>query len=119
MRKINRARNRHGMKSLNWDKQLGFVARGHAQDMAGAGGIWHDGNLGEKVTRWRRIGQNTGRGGRCKRIFRSFIRSSSHRANIFATWRFIGVGVDKRGGRLFVQQVFEWRRDPGNVYRYP
>lgn len=119
MRKINRARRSRGLQALNWDKQIGYVARRHAATMASSRSVWHDGYLGQRVTRWRRLGQNTGRGGKCRWIFKSFMRSSGHRSNILGRWRHVGVGTSWGGGSLYVQQVFESRRDPGNVYSYP
>ncbi len=119
MRKINRARRSHGMRGLEWDRQIGYVARRHALAMASSGSAYHDYQLGQKVTRWRRLGQNTGRGGKCPSIFRSFMDSSTHRANIFGRWRHVGVGATWSGGRLYVQQVFESRLNPGNIYSYP
>ena len=119
MRKINSARARHGLRRLSADKQLAFVARKHARGMAATGSIYHDGDMSREITRWRRLGQNTGRAGGCRRAFRAFMRSSIHRSNILGRWRFMGVGVERRGGRVFVQQVFESRVDPGNVYHYP
>ncbi|MDQ3952475.1 MAG: CAP domain-containing protein [Actinomycetota bacterium] len=119
MRKINRVRASHGQRRLNWDKQLGYVARRHARTLARHGGVWHDQNLGHRVTRWRSLGQNTGAGGRCKRLFRSFMGSAPHRANILGRWRFIGVGTKRKNGRLYVQQIFETRRNPGNVWSWP
>jgi uncharacterized protein YkwD len=119
MRKINRARRSRGIRSLDWDRQIGYVARRHAYSMASARAAYHDSQLGQKVTRWRRLGQNTGRGGKCRRIFRSFMGSATHRANIFGRWRHLGVGATWSGGRLYVQQVFESRLNPGNIYSYP
>jgi uncharacterized protein YkwD len=119
MSKINGARNRAGIGGLRFDKQLGYVARRHAKGMAANGSIYHDGNLANEITRWRRLGQNTGRGASCKRIHRAFMASSSHRTNILGSYSFVGAGSEKRGGQLYVQVVFESRRDPNNVYRYP
>ena len=119
MRKINRARRSHGMRALSWDKQVGYVARRHTNAMASQRNVYHDAGLGQKVTRWRRLAQNTGKGQRCKGIFRAFMNSSAHRANIFGRWRHVGVGVSWGGGCIWVQQVFESRRDPGNIYSYP
>lgn len=119
MHRINRARVNHGRKRLDPDKQLAYVARQHAQSMARSGGVWHDSSIGWKVTRWRRLAQNTGRGRSCKSLARSFMSSSSHRQNILGRFKFIGVGVESRGGRLFVQELFESRRNPGNIYHYP
>jgi uncharacterized protein YkwD len=119
MEKINHARRNNGRGALNWDKQLGYVARMHANTMAAQRGVWHDYNVGQKVTRWVSLGQNTGRGGACKRIFKLFMHSSTHRANILGSWRFVAVGTQWSGGRLYVQQLFESRRDPGNVWSRP
>jgi uncharacterized protein YkwD len=119
MKKINRARARRGLSGLSWDKQLGFVARRHAKSIASSRSVYDDGNLGREVTRWRSLGQNTGRSCGCRRIFRAFMHSASHRANIFGPWRFVGVGTEWAGHNLYVQQVFESHYDPGNVYHYP
>ena len=119
MERINDRRASNGKGRLSWDKQLGYVARRHAQRIAGARTIAHDYNMGEEITRWNRLGQNTGGGRGCKSLARSFWNSSTHRANILGTWRHIGVGVASSGGRIYVQQIFESRRDPGNIYSYP
>jgi uncharacterized protein YkwD len=119
MRKINNIRARHGLGRLRWDKQLGVVGRKHARKMARtASGIWHD-DIGSKVTRWNSLGQNTGMGGGCKRMTRAFMHSPSHRSNYLGSWRHVGVGVAKYNGSTYVQQVFESRRDPGNIWHRP
>ena len=119
MRKINNMRHRRGKRALNRDKQLGYVARRHARAMARNRSIFHDGDLGSTVTRWRRLGQNVGVGGGCKSLFKAFKSSSGHRANILGAWRHMGVGIDRRGGRVYVMHIFHSRRNPGNVYHYP
>jgi uncharacterized protein YkwD len=118
MRRINRIRAGNGLRKLRWDKQLGVVGRKHARTMSRAGGIWHD-DIGSKVTRWRALGQNTGKGGGCKRLTRAFMHSAAHRANYLGRWRHVGVGVIKRNGATYVQQVFESRNDPGNIWHKP
>jgi uncharacterized protein YkwD len=119
MKKINRRRQRNGKGALNIDRQLGYVARRHARTMARSGSMFHDADIGSKVTRWRTIAQNTGKGGPCKKMFKLFWRSSAHRANMLGPYRFIGVGVEKRGGKYYVQQVFESKRNPGNIWHKP
>lgn len=119
MRRINNIRDRHGKSRLRWDKHLGVVGRKHARNMArNGGGIWHD-DVARKVTRWRSLGQNTGMGGGCKRMTRAFMHSSSHRHNYLGPWRHVGVGVVRNGGSRYVQQVFESKRDPGNIWNKP
>lgn len=119
MRHINWTRKRHGLRALDWDRQLGYVARRHANDMASTRAVYHDSNMGQEITRWRSLGQNTGRAGGCKKAFWAFMRSSSHRANILGLWKHVGVGAVRRNGCIYVHQVFESRYDPGNVYHYP
>ena len=119
MNKINRMRRKHGRSALKWDKQVGVVARRHAKSMAANYSVFHDYNMDNEITNWKSLAQNSGSAGSCKRAFWAFMRSSAHKSNMLGRWRHMGVGVDKRNGRVFVQQVFEWERDPGNIYRYP
>ena len=119
MHRINNKRASLGRKRLYWDKQLGYVARRHAQRLAGARVVAHDYNMGDEITRWNRLGQNTGGGNSCRSLTRSFLNSYKHRANILGRWRHVGVGAAYSGGRLYVQQIFESRRNPGNVYSFP
>ena len=119
MKKINRARSRQGKSRLDWDKQMGYVARRHAKSMASYGAVYHDGDVGQEVTNWKTLGQNSGAGHGCRKTFWAFMKSSSHKSNILGPWRHVAVGAEWRGRRLYIQQLFEWRYDPGNVYRYP
>ena len=119
MKRINNVRERDGLRRLNRDKQLGYVARRHARKMASDRAIYHDDGLGRKITRWQALGQNTGRGASCRRLFRAFMNSSVHRGNILGPWRYFGVGVKRRNGTVYAQQVFESQNDPGNVFHYP
>jgi uncharacterized protein YkwD len=119
MKKINHRRASHGKTKLNWDPQLGYVARRHAKSMARNGSIFHDNNLTSEITRWRVLGQNVGVGKVCRGLFKAFWKSAPHRQNIMGTWRFVGVGSERRRGKIYVHQVFEHRRNPGNVYTYP
>lgn len=119
MRKVNSFRARHGRSRLKWDKQLGYVGRVHAQDMARSGSVYHDPQLGDRVTRWSVLGQNTGSGAGCLSLFRGFKHSQTHRSTMLGRWRFLGVGAYPSGGLIYVQSIFEHRRDPGNIYHYP
>ena len=119
MNKINRRRQRQGKRPFRVDKQLGYVARRHARSMARSGSMFHDHDIGSKVTRWRTLAQNSGKGGPCRKMFKMFWRSSAHRANMLGPYKFVGVGVERRKGNHYVQQVFESKRDPGNVWHKP
>ncbi len=119
MKKINHRRAHHGRRKLDSDKQLGYVARRHAKREARSAGIYHDDRLAAEVTHWRALGQNTGEGFGCKSLFHAFWYSSVHRANILGQWRHFAVGTKWRHGVLYVQQVFEARHNPGNVWHSP
>ena len=119
MKAINRRRAERGLQRLEWDRQLGYVSRVHARSMARARNVWHDGRAGDRVTRWYRLGQNTGRSTRCHRIMHSFMSSYGHRANILGPWRHVGVGVVDTGRYIWVQVLFESQRNPGNIWSYP
>lgn len=119
MDKINHARAKHGLPGLSADAQLGYVARRHARAMARKGYMWEQQNLGSKITHWRTLAQNTGRGGKCGHLFKAFMASSPHASNILGAYRFMGVGARWRNHRLYVQQIFESKRNPGNIYHSP
>lgn len=119
MRKLNHRRANRGLRRLDSDKQLGYIGRRHARNMAETGTTWHHGNLANAVTRWRRLGQTVGRGHGCRAMFRSFWRSGLHRQIMMGSWRFVGVGVERRRGHIYVLQIFESWRNPGNIFSYP
>lgn len=120
--RVNQRRARQGLPRLEWDRQVGFIGRRHAMRLARADGLWHDQHLGNKITNWIALAQNTGRsdpGRRCKGLFRSFWNSYYHRQNILGSWCHMGIGAVRRNGRLYVQMVFESQRNPGNIYQQP
>jgi uncharacterized protein YkwD len=119
MRRINRARVAHGLPKLDRDKQLSYVARIHAQEMAHYSSVWDDSMVGHRVTHWRSLGTNAGRGAGCHELTQAFLASWSHRENILGHFHFIGVGLIWYNGNMYVSQNFESRLNPGNIYRWP
>ena len=119
MRRINNIRARHGLGPATMDPQLGYVARLHAKKIAADRAVYHDDQFGQRVTNWVRLGQNTGRGLSCRTVTKAFMHDPTHREIILAPWSFLGVGAVSAGGRVYVQQLFESERNPGNVYNKP
>lgn len=117
MKKINKARAKQGLRRLHRDVHLGYVAKRHARRMASKESMWEQADLGSKITNWRTLGQNTGMGGKCRHLFRSFMNSAPHAANVLGDYKFIGVGAKWRNHRLYVQQIFESKKNPGNIYQ--
>jgi uncharacterized protein YkwD len=112
-RKINRARTSRGLGRVRLDRHISRVARVHNNAMIQARSLFHTANLGRKVTRWTRLGENVGYGATVKSLHRAFMRSSGHRANILGRFRYIGVATRRAGGRLWTTIVFEHYRNPG------
>ncbi len=108
---INRAREHRGIQSLRYSEQLRRAATGHSEDMVRRGYFSHYGpNGGDITVRIARagylssasayaIGENIGGGpgrrfGSAIAVFRSWMHSPEHRANIFdRRFRDFGVGV--------------------------
>lgn len=119
MTKINRVRHRHGLKALSRDKQLGYVARLHAREMARDGSVWDDSAVGHRVTHWVFLGNNTGSAPGCRKLNRAFRASPPHMANMLGHFRYVGVGVAWSNGTMYASENFESSRNPGNIYRWP
>jgi uncharacterized protein YkwD len=108
---INRARERHGMRSLRYSAALRRSATGHSKDMVRSGKFSHYGSRGSTLTgRVARagylahagayaVGENIGSGpgrrfGSAVAVVRGWMHSSGHRANILnPSYRDFGVGV--------------------------
>jgi uncharacterized protein YkwD len=116
MKKINKARARHGLNRLRADHDLGYVAMRHARRMASKEAMYEQGGLGEKITNWRTLGQNTGLGGKCRSLFKAFMDSAPHQSNILGQYKYFGIGAKWKKNRLYVQQIFESKKNPGNIY---
>jgi uncharacterized protein YkwD len=106
---MNKSRARRGLRGLRMNKRLAKAAMGHSRDMVEGGYFSHFSRSdGDIVSRLRRtgymrgarawfVGENLawGAGDRStpRAIWRAWMRSSGHRANILGRFREVGVGV--------------------------
>lgn len=121
-RKMNNARDSHNTGKLYLDKQLSKVARRHARTMALDNDLFHSNmnQLGQRVTRWRTLGENVGMGGSVDSLHKAFMASPGHKANIlYGSFKHVGVGTSEKNGTLFVTVVFEGAEDPGTTLNPP
>lgn len=121
-RKMNSERSTRSLDAYRLDKQLSLVARKHSVAMAKQDAVFHtsDAKLARKVTRWKTLSENVGRGTDVKRTHFAFMSSSGHRANILhSSFRHVGVGTVTKNGVLYVSVVFEGARDPGTTLSTP
>ena len=83
------------------------IARHHSQDMAAAGYLWHDPNLGNEVQGWDYLGDNVGKGASVDSVDASFMGSPEHRSVILnPVYTQVGVGVAWSGDVLYVTEIF-------------
>lgn len=121
-RKMNLARSSRDHSKMLLDKQLSRVARRHAYAMASEKDLFHSNmtRLGNRVTRWRTLGENVGVGGSVDSLHRAFMASPGHKANIlYKGFRHMGIGTVQKNGTLYVTVVFEGAKDPGTTLTPP
>lgn len=114
----NAERKKEGLKPLRWNKVLGMVARGHAENMAKQQKEEHtlDGKTAFDRIRaagykYHRAGENVGsmtRGFELEDLMKAWMESKGHRANILQKdFEEAGMGVMRNpDGRLYIAQVF-------------
>lgn len=121
-RKMNNARHQAGKGGMKLDPELSKVATKQASNMAASQTLYHTprAKLSKRVTRWRTLGENVGYGSSVSQLHSMFMASPVHKANILNSgYRFVGVGVAKAGGYLWVTVVFEGKRNPGTTLPMP
>lgn len=101
VRLTNRARVAHDLRRLDVGWKITRRAERHARRLADAGRLWHSGSHPCHV--W---GENVGYGATIRRVHRAYMRSPAHRANVLGWWSRIGVGVVRRGDRVWTTVVF-------------
>lgn len=116
---VNVERVKHGCHRVAVNAKLTAAAQGHADDMAAHSYYQHatpDGkDPGTRLTsagyRWKRWGENIGKGSRDPRtVMAAWMRSGAHRSNILnCAFREIGVGVNMRSNGPWWTQDFAAR----------
>jgi uncharacterized protein YkwD len=106
---MNGARSNHGSVALNRVWVLRQMADEHSKDMAREGRIFHTTNLGTRLraVSWSVAGENVGAGLKVRSLFRAFMDSAPHRANILnRDFRRVGIGVVRDDGFIWMTLIF-------------
>lgn len=106
---LNRARAYYGLRALRVHYGMSRDAEAHSVRMADAGSIFHVADLGRAMREytWRVVGENVGYGPGMYSIYRAFMKSRPHRANmLYRSYRYVGVGVVSRGDVQYVTLRF-------------
>ncbi|HJR44772.1 MAG TPA: CAP domain-containing protein [Actinomycetota bacterium] len=114
-RLINRART--SQPNLTLDPELSKAAKVHTGEMVRSNTLHHTSSdaLRRRVTNWTTLGENVGVGSAVGSLHDAFMNSTAHRANILRNeYRYVGVGVTKKDGRMWVTVIFEARSNPGS-----
>jgi uncharacterized protein YkwD len=110
-RKINRARDRRGLRRLKVNDRMERYSDDHAEAMASRGTIFHDAKLAVEVllgaSCWGENVGYTSASDAAASLHWMFMHSAGHRDNILRKrWTHMGIGVEKRNGRVYVVERF-------------
>lgn len=121
-RKINGERTLDQVGKLRLDPELSKAARVHTRAMVRKNDLYHtpSDTLRKRVTNWTILGENVGVGNRVSSLHNAFMNSPAHRDNVlYPTFGHVGVGVLKKGGRMWVTIIFEAVANPGTTLPMP
>jgi hypothetical protein len=97
----------YGQKPLTMVGDLQSLAQRRAEEMAAERKLSHTSDLGNKVSNWRKLGENVGRGRSLTEIEQSYMNSAPHRENILAPdFTEMGVGVAVAGDQIYTAVIF-------------
>ena len=75
--------------------------------MAKTNTLFHTANLGGKLKHWSVWGENVGCGWSVRQLFKAWMNSAEHRANILKKkFRHVGIGLYWKGGTLWATADF-------------
>ena len=103
---INGARSANGRSRLSLSDQLTRRAHNHSERMAEAGSIFHSCLDCGKRRSYSTMAENVGVGGSLGAVHDALMASDGHRDNILGAFERVGVGVVRRGGRVWVTELF-------------
>lgn len=104
-----------GLRALSTAGDLQSLAQSRANEMARSGSLAHTSNLGSKVSGWKKLGENVGRGPNLRDIETAFMASPSHRENILdPDFTQLGVGVAYDGKEYYYVAVI-FRQPTGSA----
>jgi uncharacterized protein YkwD len=103
---INQARADAGVRLLPLSDRLSRIAHRHSKQMADSGVLFHS-CLTCSIGSFRRLAENVGYGPDRVTVHNQLMASPPHRENLLhPKFRRVGVGVVRRGGLVWVTQIF-------------
>jgi uncharacterized protein YkwD len=110
---VNAERAAHGLGPVGWHDQLGGLAQGWSEYMAGGGNFTHQ-NLDAVLnspagSEFSALGENIIRGGcglSAQQLHQSWMGSPLHRDNILGNFTVVGIGVACNGSQVYATEDF-------------
>jgi uncharacterized protein YkwD len=110
---VNSERAAHGLGPVGWHDQLGGLAQGWSEYMAGGGSFTHQ-NLDAVLNSpagsgFSALGENIIRGGcglSAQQLHQSWMGSPVHRDNILGNFTVVGIGVACNGSQVYATEDF-------------
>jgi uncharacterized protein YkwD len=121
-KRINDVRGVARRGTLRLDPELSRAARLHTREMVKQDKLYHtpSDKLSKRVTNWTVLGENVGVGGDVQSLHEAFMASPAHADNVlYDSFRHMGVGVVKKGDRMWVTVIFEAQTNPGTTLSMP
>jgi uncharacterized protein YkwD len=104
---INEARADAGVRLLPLSERLSRIAHRHSKQMASRNTLFHSCLTCSVGGDWRKLAENVGYGADRATVQHEFLASPPHRENLlYPKYRRVGVGVVRRGGLVWVTQIF-------------
>jgi uncharacterized protein YkwD len=106
---VNHARTEHGVRKLKMDRHCVAIAHDHNVDMATKDQLFHSTNLSYKLryVNWSTWGENVGVGPDAYSLFKAYMASPDHRANILSrNYDHVGISFIYRDGALWSTMIF-------------
>jgi uncharacterized protein YkwD len=104
---VNHYRHEHGVHKLRMKRNIVRVAQHHSRKMARSRTLFHSSDMFSKLRNSTCWGENVGMGPSVWRVFKGWVRSSEHRANMLdRRFRRTGIGVVRSHGSLWITMIY-------------
>lgn len=106
--RLNEIRRNHDRRNLMQYSGIQRVAKEWALELSETCWLRHNPNLAYQVSNYRWVGENVGYGPDWRTVYRAFMASPGHRANMLdPDYRRIGIGARRGCGVVWVVLVFK------------
>lgn len=103
---INASRASNNRAPLAMNRMLADKAQSWSAHLAAIGHLVHSNLTSGVPGGWEALAENVGYNQNLTAVHQAFLASSGHRANLLGPYNYVGTGVTRSGGRVWVVHVF-------------